>query len=183
MNGATALPCVSTIKPPNTHIMISTGNSQYRLRTRMKRHNSNTIDIGIPLPMRPHCPSAGGPHLLTSLHGSGNCLRYRGAELGTMKPTSQAICLEEPEISFDADAAPLFTAASISIFTPAAPCLVVGTGRAGSPRIGHLHHSGTCRFCRIRSHCSQIVCLAKPAMLRKRREVKGGWDGPCRRPS
>jgi hypothetical protein len=48
MNGATALPCVSTIKPPNTHIMISTGKSQYRLRTRMKRHNSNTIDIHLP---------------------------------------------------------------------------------------------------------------------------------------
>ena len=44
----------STIKPPNTHIMIRTGNSQYRLRTRMKRHNSNTIDIGIPISMTPH---------------------------------------------------------------------------------------------------------------------------------
>jgi hypothetical protein len=73
MNGATALPCVSTIKPPNTHIMISTGNSQYRLRTRIKRHNSKTIDIGIPLSMRPHFPSAVGAHLLTSLDGSGNC--------------------------------------------------------------------------------------------------------------
>jgi hypothetical protein len=48
MNGATALPCVSTTKPPNTHIMISTGKSQYRLRTRIKRHNSNTIDLRLP---------------------------------------------------------------------------------------------------------------------------------------
>ena len=47
MNGATALPCVSTIKPPNTHIMISTGKSQYRLRTRIKRHNSNTMEIAL----------------------------------------------------------------------------------------------------------------------------------------
>jgi hypothetical protein len=75
MNGATALPWVSTIKPPNTHIMISTGNSQYRLRTRMKRHNSITIDIGIPLPTRPHFPSAATGHLLTSRNGSGNRLR------------------------------------------------------------------------------------------------------------
>ena len=97
MNGATALPCVSTIKPPNTHIMISTGNSQYRLRTRMKRHNSNTIDIGIPLSMKPHSRPAIGPYLLTSRNGSGNC-SATAARSWNNKGGKLAICLAEPRM-------------------------------------------------------------------------------------
>jgi hypothetical protein len=48
VNGAAALPCVRATRPPDTHIMIGTGNSRYLLRTRMKHHNSMTSVIGNP---------------------------------------------------------------------------------------------------------------------------------------
>src|SRR5215813_6396944 len=48
MKGATALPWVSTIRPPNTTIINSTGSNQYFLRTRKNRQNSSKNAIGAP---------------------------------------------------------------------------------------------------------------------------------------
>src|SRR5262245_43436226 len=48
MNGATALPWVSTIRPPNTTIISSTGSSQYFFRTRKNRQNSSKNAIRAP---------------------------------------------------------------------------------------------------------------------------------------
>jgi hypothetical protein len=40
MKGATAVPWVSTIRPPKIAIVMMTGSSQYFLRTRKKAQNS-----------------------------------------------------------------------------------------------------------------------------------------------
>lgn len=45
MKGATALPWVRTIRPPNNNIMIIMGSSQYFLRARMKAQSSFRNDI------------------------------------------------------------------------------------------------------------------------------------------
>lgn len=46
MNGATALPFVNTINPPNKTIMNRIGNSQNFFRTRMNIQSSARNDIG-----------------------------------------------------------------------------------------------------------------------------------------
>ena len=45
MKGATADPCVSTINPPMSVIIMIMGNSQYFFLTRMKVHNSEIKDM------------------------------------------------------------------------------------------------------------------------------------------
>src|SRR5262249_17562550 len=60
MKGATALPWVSTINPPKTTIIISTGSSQYFLRTCKNRNNSSKNDIGPLLELIRH-PRTGHP--------------------------------------------------------------------------------------------------------------------------
>ena len=45
MKGATAEPCVNTIKPPMSVIIMIMGKSQYFFLTRMKVHNSKKKDM------------------------------------------------------------------------------------------------------------------------------------------
>src|SRR5665213_1706567 len=54
MKGAIAEPLTSMSNPPNTTIMISTGNSQYFLRTRMNRQSSATKSMLGPLKLISH---------------------------------------------------------------------------------------------------------------------------------
>src|SRR5918994_4409402 len=48
MNGATAVPWVSTISPPNSAIIRMIGKSQYCLRERLKCQSSATKVIAVP---------------------------------------------------------------------------------------------------------------------------------------
>src|ERR1700731_1078675 len=54
MKGAITEPLVSTTSPPNTTIMIRTGNSQNFLRTRINRQSSATKSISCPLKLISH---------------------------------------------------------------------------------------------------------------------------------
>src|SRR5258707_5660993 len=54
MNGATTLPCVSTMSAPKTTSMITTGSSQYFFRARMKSHNSQRTLITDASELAPH---------------------------------------------------------------------------------------------------------------------------------
>src|SRR4030095_3389996 len=54
MNGATALPCVSTMRPPKTASMSTMGSSQYFFRIRRKTHNSLRIEIIAPSELVSH---------------------------------------------------------------------------------------------------------------------------------
>src|SRR5258708_10453388 len=54
MNGATTEPLVSTTSPPNTTIMIRTGNSQNFFLTRINRQSSATKSMSCPLELISH---------------------------------------------------------------------------------------------------------------------------------
>src|SRR5690349_16115110 len=54
MNGATALPCVSTMSAPKTASMMRTGSSQYFFRTLRKSHSSRRMEIMGSSELLPH---------------------------------------------------------------------------------------------------------------------------------
>ena len=92
MKGATAVPWVSTIRPPNSAIMRIIGSSQYFLRVRMNCQSSATNDIGRPQNWST-APGLGRRAGRLALHPPGRCLR--------IAPEGRSIVAESPHDQAD----------------------------------------------------------------------------------